>query len=389
MKITDIFKNIFGRSIEAQAICSQQEWETLAIRRLCFWSCVNIVANAISVCEFTTYEKNKPVKNDDYYVWNVQPNKNQSSSEFIAKWIGKMFSDNEVLIIEQRGQLFIADSYSYEQEGMNEGIFKDIVISGADYPRNLKQNKVIYTKLADTNIKTFVDDTFGLYQQLLNYGIATYKQDAGNKGIVTEESVMSGDPDEIEKKKEEMMAQFKEFFQAESAIVTMNKGYTYKDISANAGRASDRSTRDIKAMISDIMEYTATAFGIPSKLLLGDIENTTNAVEQFLTFCIDPLADLLAEGINRKCYTQEEYLAGTRIVIDTKAVKHVDLLSVSNAIDKLIGSGAFNINDVREVCGEQPINEPWAKQHYITKNYETIEQALREATGGDSSDKGG
>jgi hypothetical protein len=55
-------------------------------------------------------------------------------------------------------------------------------------------------------------------------------------------------------------------------------------------------------------------------------------------------------------------------------------------VDKLIGSGAFCINDIRVVCGEQIIDEPWAWQHYVTKNYEAIEAALTLLKGGGGDD---
>ena len=67
--------------------------------------------------------------------------------------------------------------------------------------------------------------------------------------------------------------------------------------------------------------------------------------------------------------------------IDTRAVKHVDLLSVSTAIDKLISSGAFCVNDIRELVGEQPIDEEWAYSHWITRNYMLFEEALQPGEG--------
>lgn len=76
-------------------------------------------------------------------------------------------------------------------------------------------------------------------------------------------------------------------------------------------------------------------------------------------------------------------LDGTTLVIDTTAVKHVDLLSVATAIDKLIGSGAFCINDIRRLVGKEPIDAPWAWQHWITKNYATVEELLEAIQNGE------
>ena len=100
-------------------------------------------------------------------------------------------------------------------------------------------------------------------------------------------------------------------------------------------------------------------------------------MDQFLTFCIDPLTDLIAEEINRKRYGYQEFSKGNYIQIDTKAVKHVDLLSVAQSVDKLIASGVFTINDILDVVGNPRINEEWADQHFMTKNYETVAELLK------------
>jgi hypothetical protein len=76
---------------------------------------------------------------------------------------------------------------------------------------------------------------------------------------------------------------------------------------------------------------------------------------------------------------------GTYLKIDTKTIKHIDLLSVSTAVDKLISSGCFCINDIRKAVGDEIIDEDWAWQHFITKNYSTVEDLLKMLEGGENS----
>ena len=94
---------------------------------------------------------------------------------------------------------------------------------------------------------------------------------------------------------------------------------------------------------------------------------------------------MIQEEINRKRIGQVEYSKGTKIVIDTKTIKHIDLFSISTAIDKLIGSGAFCINDIRKATGDEIIDEDWAWQHWITKNYSSVEDLLKLITEGGST----
>jgi lantibiotic modifying enzyme len=95
---------------------------------------------------------------------------------------------------------------------------------------------------------------------------------------------------------------------------------------------------------------------------------------------------MLQEEINRKRSGYEGFIQGTFTKIDTKTIKHIDLLGVATAIDKLIASGTFCINDIRIAVGDEPIDEPWAWQHFMTKNYSTVEDLLKalEAGGGEN-----
>jgi hypothetical protein len=86
------------------------------------------------------------------------------------------------------------------------------------------------------------------------------------------------------------------------------------------------------------------------------------------------LTDLLVEEINRKRFGRKEYLSGNKVVIDTKTIKHIDLLEVATSIDKLISSGAFCIDEIRTTVGEEPLGTEFGKQHWITKNYTQIER---------------
>ena len=68
--------------------------------------------------------------------------------------------------------------------------------------------------------------------------------------------------------------------------------------------------------------------------------------------------------------------SGSYIVPNFAKVKYIDVFDVANPIDKLIGSGAFCVNDVRSRLGMDIIDEEWAWQHWMTKNYSPTEELL-------------
>lgn len=349
------------------------------VRELAFWSCVNIVANAVSKCEFKTFVKHEETRGPEYYLWNVEPNANQNSSAFIHKWISQLYCRNEALIIEQNGQLLVADSFDRKPYALYDDVFTQVQVGDFTFNRTFTQSEVLYFRLSEKNMRLIANGLYASYQKLIDYGMRSYRRSRGQKGVITVDTVAAnGWQQEYENIKNR---NFKSFFDAENAVMPLFKGFHYDDLGSKT--YSNEGTRDIRAMIDDVSDFTAKAFGIPPALLSGEVQGTSDALDQFLTFCIDPLADMLQEEINRKRSGYGGFSQGTYLQIDTRAIKHVDLLSVSTAIDKLISSGAYCINDIRKLTGDQVIDEPWAWQHFMTKNYATVAELLK-ALGADT-----
>jgi hypothetical protein len=59
--------------------------------------------------------------------------------------------------------------------------------------------------------------------------------------------------------------------------------------------------------------------------------------------------------------------------MDTTAVKHTDIFDTAANIDKLIASGFASIDELRDKAGLYEINEDWSQKHYLTKNYDGIQ----------------
>ncbi|MGC7872602.1 hypothetical protein ACPUYX_13865 [Desulfosporosinus sp. SYSU MS00001] len=76
------------------------------IPELAFWSAVNLISNAVCKCEFKIFLSGKETKGNEYYLWYIEPNRNQNSSGFIHKWISQLYRNNECLIVEQSGTTY-------------------------------------------------------------------------------------------------------------------------------------------------------------------------------------------------------------------------------------------------------------------------------------------
>lgn len=363
------------------ALCIDDIVSELHIRELAFWSTVNIIANAVSKCEFKTYLRGKEIKGAEYYLWNVEPNKNQNSSRFLHKLISQLYLNNECLVVEQNGQLLVADSYIKNPYVLYEDIFTQVTIEDFTFDKSFIQSEVLYFQLSNQDMRKIINAMFQSYEKLIAYGMKAYQKSRGTKGIFNYETLPITGTEERKFFDSLIDEKFKKWMESNNGILPLGKGQSYTDIGSKT--YSNENTRDIRAMIDDISDFTAKAFGVPPALLRGDVQGISDVMDQFLTFCVDPLTDTLQEEINRKRIGKTEFLKGTKIQIDTKTIKHIDLLSVSTAIDKLISSGAFCVNDIRIAVGEEPIEEPWAWKHFMTKNYATVEEILKLMQGGE------
>ena len=348
------------------------------LRELAFWTCVNKIANAISKCEIKTYKNGKEVKEREYYLWNMEPNQNQNATAFFTKLIGQLYRNNEALVVEVNQRLYVADSYGKEIYALKDYVFTGITIDDYQLSESKRMSEVLFFELNSRDMRFLMNGMYESYTQLLTYAQNAYRKSRGHKGILNIEGIAQ-EQDNFDETFDELMTKhFKTFFEKDNAVLPLFEGYTYTDISQNAKTYSTESTRDIRALVDDIFEFTARAFSFPPSLAKGDVQDTSKAVDELLTFVVDPLAKMIQQEINRKRSGYTGWKKGTHIRIDTLAVKHIDIFDIATPVDKLISSGAFTINDILEVIGKPRIEEEWADQHFMTKNYSIVKSILDE-----------
>lgn len=386
-------KLIGYKPVSVKEIMEDQDVQNAAyelyIRELAFWTCVNKIANAVSKCEFKTYYHNKESKGKEYYLWNYEPNQNQNAAGFIYKLIAQLYRKNECLVVEINHRMYVAESYIKEVYALRDHKFSGISFDGYTLQETLDMSDVMFFELNSTDMRKLMNGMYDSYSKLITYAQNAYQKSRGHKGILNIAGVAQ-EQDNFDETFEELMStHFKNFFGKDNAVLPLFDGYNYQDISQNAKTYSTESTRDIKALADDIFEFTARAFSFPPSLAKGDVQDTTKATDELLTFAIDPLVKMIQQEINRKRNGKDGLKQGNYLKIDTLAVKHVDIFDIATPIDKLISSGAFTINDILQVIGKPKIDESWADQHFMTKNYSEIGAILKgitEENGGENSE---
>jgi len=355
-------------------------------KELAIQACVNLIANAVARSEFRTYEKGKEVRKDNYYLFNVEPNQNKSASKFWRDVIHKLVYDNDCLVIQQNGRFYVADSYELVEFAFKENIYKDIVVANYQLKNVYSESQVFHFELHNEKIKTVIDGLYQSYAKLIAASQGHYKKNNARRGSL-EIPINYPQTEKAQQDLNDLLSKrFKRFFEAEGgAVIPLSNGMKYTELSSNIGVKGGVEGRDIRAFIDDIFDFVAIAFQVPPQLLGGDVADTSKVVTDFLTFCINPLAELLTDEINRKMYGKKAYLERTYMKLDTSQIRVVDVKDVANAFDVLLRIGAYSIDDCLATMGLEPLDTEWSKARWMTKNYEPIEKALK---GGGSSGGG-
>lgn len=353
--------------------CLDADGLELQFREAAFWGCVNLIANAVGKCEVREFRGGRQQRGPEWYLWNVQPNRNQSASAFWHKLVAKAYSEGEALIVKEPygDGIVVADAFDIDDERPVYA-YKNIQVGKRKIER-LTEAEVLYIRPNWKNIEPLIRKMGDSFLKLMASSMQNYLFNGGQHWKVHVDQVLTADDEWRENFTKMMEKQIKPFLNSASAILPEMDGYTYTQVSGNSAGAV--KSDEIRNLIASIWAETSRAFLIPSALIAGNQQDTTVANRQFLTDVIDPLARMIEQEANRKRFTMQEYLAGDRLTVDTSAIVHFDVFSNAANVEKIIGSGLKSVNELRALIGDSPIDEEWADRHFMTKNIGTTTEA--------------
>lgn len=353
-------------------IASESFYKDLAIQ-----SCVNLIANAVARSEFLTFDKGKEIKGENYYLFNVEPNLNKASSKFWRDVVHKLVYENECLVIQEAGRFYVADGFEILEFAFKENIYKNVIVSDYDLRKTYIESQVFHFELHNQEIKALIEGLYQSYSKLISVGMKNYKKNSSRRGkLEVPTSYMQ--TEQGQKMLEDLLGnKFKRFFDAEGdSVVPITNGMNYEELKNTLGEKSGIGGRDVRAFIDDIFDFVAMAFQVPPQLLKGNVSDTDKAVKNFLTFCVNPLAELLTDEINRKLYGKKMFLEKTYVKLDTSRIRAVDIKDIASALDILTRIGAYSVDDSLKALGMEPLETEWSQSRWMTKNYESIETRL-------------
>ena len=345
-------------------------------KELALYTAISYIANAISKCEIKTFVKGKEVKEEEYFILNYSANLNENASLFWHKVIEKIFysSKGEALVIVGRDKkLYCADDYTVDELPMLGNRYRNIRIGTFSLNRSYRIDEVFLFRLENMQVKKIIDGLHENYSELLTCAIKNYKKSNSNKYKLKFDEIEAGD-EKFNKIFESIIKeQLKYFIESESAVYPEYRGQTLEDITP---KNSSKDASDILSIKKDIFETTAQAIKIPQSLMLGNITNMKEVMNAFITNVIDPYAKMIERELTRK-EGYQSWKEGNYAKVDTSKINHIDILEVAEKLDKLISSGTTCIDETRALIDMEALNTDFSKTHFITKNYDTIENRLK------------
>ena len=261
------------------------------LRELAFWTCVNKIANALSKCEFRTYYHHEPVKKAEYYLWNVEPNQNQNASAFLTKLIGKLYLNNEALVIESSGQLYVADDYQKQVYALYDYQFTGVTVDDFTFGKTFYQSDVLFFQLNSVDMRQLVNLLYSSYNELMQYAANAYRKSRGSRGILDIDAQAQAEDDFSETLQELMTVYFKSSLRVKTPFCLYMTATSTRNFSQKPIPANQRGTSRRWQMIFSILRPEAFLSLHPWQKETYRIQE--KLPDELLTFCIDPLARLL------------------------------------------------------------------------------------------------
>lgn len=381
MKIIDYFRSIFGKKDAVAAEFTSENHSTeqsFHLTELALFTAIDFIARSLAKCEFVTVNNNRESRKAEYYLWNYSPNKHQTKIEFFTQAVAKLIFDNELLVIETAdNQLLIADSFSRTEHALIDDSFSSVTCRNFTYQRTFFESEVIYLQYNNFALRGLLADMCNTYEQLMLSAQERYNKAVGHKGILELENYSFGDENFAETYNKVLAKQFKAFYSNKNAVMPIFKGMKYSEPSTDAGKTTNSEINDIQKLRTEAYTVVGNALHIPPAILSGEASQLSDAMDCAIGNAIDPIANMFEQEITKKRFGSTEFNKGNYLLIDTTTVRHIDAISQANNLDKSIASGVLTPAQAQKYCNMLPCSEAWAHTYYITKNYQTIANALK------------
>lgn len=364
-------KNLNSSYSMENEIFSVEVEQRVYLKQLALEICINFIARSIAQTEFRVIDNKKRVREDWDYLLNVRPNTDSSASDFWQDVVYTLIHNREVLIIlSDSNDLLIADSFTREERAVYPDTFKHVTVKEFTFARTFSMDEVIYLTYNNAKLSRFMNGMFEDFTELFSRMVETSMFSNQIRATAAMDTATSLNEENLAKLQEFINRMFNAFRKSAFAIAPKLKGFDYEEI-VNGGNGG-RSVEDMMKVLDKAIDYVAELLGIPPAIINGSLSEYETALKAFIKFTYNPLLKKISDELNAKLISKKDYQKGKRIEAFGIQVKSVT--ENAEAVDKLVASGAYTRNEVREKFGDERADDPELDKYVITKNYQTVEE---------------
>lgn len=346
--------------------------ERVYLKQSAIETCVNLMGRTISTADFRFVKDKKRVSHDFDYLLNVRPNANQSAAGFWKDFIYTLLVENEVLVIlSDDNELLIADSFDRIEYALYEDKFQHVTVKNYTFKRTFDMDQVIYMTYNNKKLNRFLDGMFKDYSELFSRMIETKMYENQIRALAEIDTTQKLDKENQNRLNRFIQRLYQNFRQSAFAIAPKIKGFNYEEITKGQSNGS-QSVEELEKLKKDVTKQVANILGIPSALVLGELSEYETAMKAYIRLTAKPLIEQIKDELNAKLIEKNDYRNGLELQV--YGVSERNPIEDADAADKMVASGTWSRNEVREKFGDERVDDSRMDEYVITKNYQTLDE---------------
>lgn len=368
-----LFKNKTGELVDLLEVIAV-DMEKIQLAVLAKEKAFGMIAKAIAKSEVVISTGQERRRDEVYFRLNIAPNDNQSGTDFWYLATHKLLEEGECLVIPLVGKYYIAESWTVNNFVTLGKTYSGVTITdGVDtfqLGRTFRADEVLHFKYGTAKHRLFTEQVLKMYNEALaalvtmetltNSPLFKYKVDAN---MTFAEKNADGTTRKLTI--DQVLSRLKEQIRASGiSIIKEQNGTTleYMKIDAKVTAA------ELKSMADELNSTAAMAYDIPVSTFTGTISEKSDATNEFITYAVQPVAEVFSDMMNARLVGAADYVRGERIFVWLSHFKHIDVVDSASSLDKLRGIG-FSFDEIREMVGYEPLNTDFSQARALTKNY--------------------
>ena len=351
------------------------EVKKLKLSKLAIQKAVGMIAHAIAKSEFVVQRADGRARDHIYWILNIRPNPNETATDFWIDVIQRLLTERECLICFVSEKLYIVDAYTTDSAVMMPRIYSNVsIISNGEtfrLNRNFRSDDMIHLRAQNKKNQNYLENVLKMYNDTAS-ALATAKKLASTPKFsldVPGQLPVIRTRDENGKERsltiDEYKKGIKKLLESDDIEILLNQnGMSVSQLKIDTAITSE----DLVKLATEIFTECALAFDIPKAVFLGEITEKADSTNEFITYAVGWVKELLEDSLNAKLVGEESYLKGEKIWIDMSKFKHRDIIESAANLDKLRSIG-FNFDEIRSTVGWEELNTEFSQERVITKNY--------------------